>query len=100
MRELQLTDVTAGLDEVFSGIVALARNCRFGDCRHETEPDCAVRAAIESGALDAGRVKRWRKLAAEEARNTESVADRHARSRAFGKMARRIMKEKRSLRGE
>jgi ribosome biogenesis GTPase len=100
MRELQLADVRAGLDEVFTGIVALARNCRFSDCRHESEPGCAVRTAIESGALDAGRVKRWRKLASEEARNTESVADQRARSRAFGKMAKRIMKDKRSRRGE
>ncbi len=100
MRELQLTDVTAGLDDVFAGIVALARRCRFSDCRHESEPGCAVRAAVESGELDAGRVKRWRKLVAEEARNTESLADRHARDRAFGKMVKRIIKDKRSLRGE
>jgi ribosome biogenesis GTPase len=100
MRELQITDVRAGLDDVFAGIVALAQRCRFSDCRHESEPGCAVRAAIESGDLDAGRVKRWRKLVTEEARNTESVADRHARNRAFGKMARRIMKDKQSLRGE
>lgn len=100
MRELQLTDVEAGLDDVFAGIVALARNCRFSDCRHEGEPGCAVRAAIESGELDAERVKRWRKLAAEEARNSESLADRHARNRAFGKMVKRIIKDKRSLRGE
>jgi ribosome biogenesis GTPase / thiamine phosphate phosphatase len=100
MRELQLTDVTSGLDDVFAGIVALAKGCRFSDCRHDSEPGCAVLAAIESGVLDAGRVKRWRKLVAEEARNTESLADQRARDRAFGKMARRIIKDKRSRRGE
>jgi ribosome biogenesis GTPase len=100
MRELQLADAESGLDDVFAGIVALARRCRFADCRHESEPGCAVLAAIESGELDAARVKRWRKLAAEEARNTESLAERHARVRAFGRMVKRIMKDKRSLRGE
>lgn len=100
MRELQLTDVGSGLDDVFAAVVALARSCRFSDCRHETEPGCAVRAAIEAGELDAGRVKRWRKLAAEDARNTESLVDRRARDRAFGKMVKRIMKDKRSRRGE
>lgn len=100
MRELQLADARSGLEDVFADMVALARTCRFGDCRHETEPGCAVRAAIESGALDAERFKRWRKLAAEEAYNSESLAERRARDRAFGKMAKRIMKDKASLRGE
>jgi ribosome biogenesis GTPase len=100
MRELQLIDVRAGLEEVFADIVALAQTCRFGDCRHESEPGCAVRQAIEAGSLDAIRAKRWRKLAAEEAYNAESLADRRARDRAFGKMVKRIMKDKRSRRNE
>jgi len=96
MRELQLSDVRAGLDDVYSDVVALAQMCRFGDCRHDSEPGCAVRAAIESGSLDAGRLARWRKLIAEEAHNSESLAQRRARGRAFGKMAKRVMKDKRT----
>lgn len=95
MRELQLTDVRSGLEDVFADVIALARTCRFSDCRHETEPGCAVLAAVESGTLDAGRLKRWQKLAAEEAYNTESLAERRARDRAFGKMVRRVMRDKR-----
>ncbi|GLS33267.1 ribosome biogenesis GTPase [Mesorhizobium albiziae] len=100
MRELQLTDVGSGLDEVFADVVSLARNCRFSDCQHETEPGCAIQAAIGSGEIEAARIKRWRKLAAEEAFNSESLAERHARARAFGKMARSAMAEKRARRGE
>ena len=100
MRELQLIDVKAGLDDVFADIVALAQTCRFSDCRHESEPGCAVRHAIEAGSLDAARAKRWRKLAAEEAYNAESLADRRARDRAFGKMVKRIMKDKQSRQNE
>ncbi len=96
MRELQLADVRAGIDDVFADIVEVARACRFGDCRHETEPGCAVRAAIETGTIEAASYRRWRKLAAEEVHNSESLHERHARSRAFGKMTRRIMKEKRA----
>jgi len=96
MRELQLSDVRAGLDDIYGDVTALARMCRFGDCRHNTEPGCAVRAAIEAGSLDAARLARWRKLMAEDAHNTESLAERRARSRAFGKMARRVMKDKRT----
>lgn len=95
MRELQLTDVRAGIDEVFDDVAALAQRCRFADCGHDTEPGCAIAAAIASGEVDATRVGRWRKLVAEEARNRESLAQRRARDRAFGHMADRVMAEKR-----
>ena len=94
MRELKLTDVRSGLDDVFGDVVAAARECRFSDCRHEDEPGCAVRAAIEAGTLEAGRLKRWRKLVAEEAHNSESLAERRARDRAFGKMVKSVTREK------
>lgn len=99
MRELQLTDVQNGLEEVFSDIVELARACRFSTCRHDTEPGCAVTAAIEGGELDASRLKRWRKLVAEEAYNTESLAERRSRDKAFGKMVKRVMKDKKDFSG-
>jgi ribosome biogenesis GTPase len=95
MRELQLADVEDGLEELFADVVALARNCRFADCRHESEPGCAVRAAIEAGELDAARLRRQRKLAAEDARNRESLAERLARDKAFGRMAKGAMRDKR-----
>jgi ribosome biogenesis GTPase len=95
MRELQLTDVKAGLDELFADIQALASDCRFADCRHETEPGCAVRAALEAGTLDPDRLRRHRKLAAEEARNSESLAERLVRERTFGKMVKQIIRDKR-----
>jgi ribosome biogenesis GTPase len=98
MRELALTDAADGIASVFADIVAIAGRCRFGDCRHETEPGCAIAAAVQAGELDAARVKRWRKLAAEEAHNNESLSERRARDRAFGKMARRAMEEKQGRR--
>ncbi|AZO00050.1 ribosome small subunit-dependent GTPase A [Mesorhizobium sp. M9A.F.Ca.ET.002.03.1.2] len=100
MRELQLTDLKSGLDDVFADVVAVAQGCRFSDCRHQAEPGCAIQAAIATGELEADRVKRWRKLAAEEAYNSESLADRRARSKAFGKMTRNAMNDKRARRRE
>jgi ribosome biogenesis GTPase len=67
MRELTLADVEAGLTALFSDIVEFAAQCRFGDCRHEAEPDCAVQAAIASGALDPRRLASFRKLQAADA---------------------------------
>lgn len=99
MRELQLTDVQAGLDEVFSDIVELSQSCRFTTCQHDTEPGCAVTAAIETGELDAHRLQRWRKLIAEETYNTASLAERRSRDRAFGKMVKRVMKDKKHFNG-
>jgi ribosome biogenesis GTPase len=79
--------------------VEIAQKCRFRDCRHEDEPGCAVNAAIESGDLDAGRVRRWKKLAAEEAWNSASLAERRARDKAFGKMVKNAMKDKNMKKG-
>ncbi len=94
MREVQITDVASGLDEVFDDIVSLALSCRFSDCSHQTEPDCAVQAAIAEGTLDPSRLNRWRKLLAEEQYNSESLAERRARYRAFGKMVRAVSRQK------
>ncbi len=94
MRELQLADARDGLDEVFDDIVALARHCRFSDCTHEGEPGCAIQAAIAAGNLEPQRLTRWRKLTAEDAFNSASLAERHARDRAFGKMVRAVIKDK------
>lgn len=62
MRELQLWDVTTGLDEAFEDIAALAGGCRFRDCTHDTEPDCAVRLAIAEGRLSAERHANYLRL--------------------------------------
>lgn len=94
MRELQLTDAADGVAGVFADIVTLAAGCRFSDCRHESEPGCAVRAAIESGDMDRERLERFRKLAREERRNSEAIHERRARERAFGKMTKAVMKPK------
>src|SRR4029077_19057907 len=62
MRELQLWDADEGLDEAFEDVTALFANCRFSDCAHDTEPGCAVRAALEDGTLAADRWESYRKL--------------------------------------
>jgi ribosome biogenesis GTPase / thiamine phosphate phosphatase len=61
IRELQLWD-TGGLDEAFADIEELASLCRFNDCSHNTEPGCAVKSALGSGALSRDRYASWLKL--------------------------------------
>jgi ribosome biogenesis GTPase len=65
MRELQLWATGESLGEVFGDVRALAERCRFGDCTHSTEPDCAVRAALENNGLDLSRWRSYQKLRAE-----------------------------------
>ncbi|MBN2265287.1 MAG: ribosome small subunit-dependent GTPase A, partial [Candidatus Aminicenantes bacterium] len=77
-RELGLWADDDGLDRTFDEIEALAARCRFPDCGHEREPGCAVRAAVESGALDAGRWRSYLKLR-RELRFMELKKDEKAR---------------------
>ena len=65
MRELGLIDAADGLGEAFAEVSALAEGCRFRDCKHEKEPGCAVRSALEVGAVEPQRLASWRKLGEE-----------------------------------
>ncbi len=62
MRELRLWDSDDGLERTFQDIEALARKCRFRNCRHRTEPGCAVRQALEEGELESCRFQSYQKL--------------------------------------
>jgi ribosome biogenesis GTPase / thiamine phosphate phosphatase len=99
MRELRLVDSGDALEDVFSEISALAADCRFSDCRHETEPGCAVQAAIDTGVLDQQRLARFRKLLAEDRRNSETVAERRARDRNLGQLYKSILSGKQRFKG-
>lgn len=65
MRELQLWDVGEGVSDTFADIKAIASRCYFSDCRHENEPDCAVRDALAEGSLDANRFENFTKMTKE-----------------------------------
>jgi ribosome biogenesis GTPase len=65
LRELQLWSNQTTVDEVFTDIEAIAQDCRFRDCRHQSEPGCAVQAAIATGTLDPTRLNSYHKLTKE-----------------------------------
>lgn len=65
MREIGLWSADSGLSTAFSDIAALAAECRFHNCRHDTEPGCAITEAIASGVLDAARWAAYGKLQSE-----------------------------------
>jgi ribosome biogenesis GTPase / thiamine phosphate phosphatase len=101
MRELQLWDVEEGVETAFEDIEELAAHCHFSDCQHQTEPRCAVRDALESGALDAARFENYLKMRRELdhlARRQDQLAQRIEKNRwkKLSKMAEDRSKSKRS----
>jgi ribosome biogenesis GTPase len=62
LRELQLWSGEEGVHDSFDDIEELAVNCRFRDCKHEAEPNCAVKQALEDGSLVPGRYEGFQKL--------------------------------------
>jgi ribosome biogenesis GTPase / thiamine phosphate phosphatase len=62
LREIQLWESGGSIGQAFADIEALEPGCHFTDCRHETEPRCAVRQAVAEGTLPAERLESYLKL--------------------------------------
>jgi ribosome biogenesis GTPase len=65
MREVGLWEAEHGVEETFDDVASLAGGCRFDDCRHDSEPGCAVQAAVQQGELGQERLTSFHKLASE-----------------------------------
>ncbi len=100
MRALRLVDARDAVDAVFEDISDLALTCKFNDCAHESEPGCAIRAAVDAGTLNESRIGRWQKLVREEDRSVETIAESRARNKKFHKETRYAQDLKRSKKGK
>jgi ribosome biogenesis GTPase len=76
IRELHPWLADEGLDAAFADVVELFAHCRFADCRHESEPGCAVLAALAAGSLPHERWESYRRLERELAELEERLASR------------------------
>lgn len=94
MRGLGVAEVAFGIDATFPEISELGEACKFRDCDHETEPGCAVQAAIERGEIDPERLKRFKKLKRENQHATDTIAQARDRNRKLGKMIKSAVKKK------
>lgn len=84
MREFQMWDAGDGMAESFGDVETLANQCRFRDCTHHKEPDCAVREALLSGELKQERFTSYLKLQKELAhieRKSNAAAQREERNK-------------------
>ncbi len=69
MREVGMANAQDGIDETFSDIVELESRCKFSNCRHDTEPGCAIKAALSSGELSLERYELYKNLGRENTYN-------------------------------
>jgi ribosome biogenesis GTPase len=98
MRELALWD-TDGLEQTFTDVDEIVARCRFGNCRHNGEPGCAIAAALADGSLAVDRHDSWQKLQRETAHHERRVdalarAEERRKWKAIGKSVTKHMKAK------
>jgi len=98
MREIQMWADQDGLKEAFEDIEELAIQCRFRDCRHRSEPGCAVQEALEEGVLDRKRFQSYLKLKKElrylSVRQAERTILEKARWKKISKWSKEMRKYK------
>ncbi len=92
MRELGLLGAESGIEASYPDIGELASQCRFRDCTHANEPGCSIRAALESGALDAGHYENFLKLKSESEYLQMSYAEKRKKEKDFGRFIKSVQK--------
>lgn len=101
IRELQLWSSGEGITKLFQDIEKLSKLCKFKDCHHEQEPNCAVKKAVKEGKITIERFKSYKKLLQENEylhlrRNTY---EKRKKDKQLGKMYRQVH-DMRKLRGK
>lgn len=94
MRTLSLWEADSGMEVLFGDVEELTSMCRFHDCKHQNEPGCAVREALDTGKLEMKRWESWLKLQKELAHLEAKKEGRlRAHEKYFGKQIAKFQKE-------
>jgi ribosome biogenesis GTPase len=80
LRALSLWTSGHGIEKAFADVFALSEKCRFRDCKHEDEPECAVQNAISGNTLSPLRLSSMKRLIAEEVALEEEQREREKAS--------------------
>jgi len=94
MRELGNMSVDSGIDETFADIVEISMNCKFSNCKHETEKGCAILSAINDNVITEKRYQNYVKMKKESSFNDMSYLERRQKGKNLGKMMKSIVKNK------
>lgn len=92
MRELGMWDVSGGLGEAFPDVEQYLGKCKFSDCKHQTEPDCAIKAAIANGELSCDRWESYISLRTEAKYSDDKgtfLRQKQQRNKNLAKLSRR-----------
>jgi len=96
MREVGIADSTGGLARTFETIIELSKDCKFNDCTHTTEIDCAVLAALDKGEIDEGSYENYLKMEREKEHFDSTIVARRKKDKDFGKMIKQFKKKRKS----
>ncbi|MBN1340950.1 MAG: ribosome small subunit-dependent GTPase A [Bacteroidales bacterium] len=86
MREVGIASSSDGLEVTFETITSLSRDCKFKDCTHTHETDCAVLEAVNRGEIDKASYANYLKMEREKAHFESTVEERRQKDKDFGKM--------------
>ena len=93
-RGVGVVESKQGIEDVFSDMEELARECKFSDCSHTNEPGCAVLAALKDGELDEDRHQNYLRLSKENEFYEMGKPEKRAKDRKFGKYVKKVMEDK------
>jgi ribosome biogenesis GTPase len=92
-REVGVADSGTGIDSVFAEITAWSKNCKFDDCTHTHEKDCAVIEAVENDELDGDKYSNYIKLKRESEHYEMTEVERREKDRKFGKFVKKSLEQ-------
>jgi len=96
MREVGIADSSSGLEKTFGTIVELSKNCKFKDCTHKTEIDCAILEAVSKGEIDTDSYENYLKMEKEKEHFESTVAEKRKKDKDLGKMIKHFKKIRKS----
>jgi len=92
-REVGMANSNAGIDDVFSEIMVLSKNCKYANCKHINEPSCAVLNAVKSKELNKNKYLNYVKLKKEDEHYSTTKLEKRRKDRQFGKFIKKSLKQ-------
>ena len=94
MREIGITDASVGLEITFDEIVELSQSCKFKNCTHIAEIDCAIQEAIENGKIDSEAFANFLKMEKERVFFESSTQEKKKKDKNLGKLIKNMKKQR------
>lgn len=93
VREVGMVDIGVGIDNLFDEITVLAKNCKYVNCTHLHEPNCAVLTELNAGKLDKGQYTNYINLKKESDHYEMTKFQKKEKDRQFGKFLKKAKKD-------